>query len=346
MSTDPHADLDEPEAKPPKPVPERILAQPEIDALTGFRAPAPPASGAGLRAVLSAAAPSGEPLPMLAWLLDRAAERLSTSLRGIFGCDVEVLLRSLAHARFGECIDETILPCQLVLFESPDWGGPGQVTIGPEMARIVLDALLGAGRDQSVGRTPVRPFTPLEGAILSRFVGVVLTETAAAFAPHCPVTFRIERLESDPRLSDVARPADGVYAAEFGFDVEGRAGRLTLILPTATLEPVRDQLRGSFMGEKTGHDPAWARHFATELWQADIRAEAVLHEVRLPLRRVLELGIGDTLMFDTRPSDPVTLRGGGRTLARGRMGRVDGRIALRLIEPLRGPAPGQKDAAP
>ena len=55
----------------------------------------------------------------------------------------------------------------------------------------------------------------------------------------------------------------------------------------------------------------------------------------LPLKRVLALQVGDTLMFDARPNELVTLRCGEWTLSQGRVGRIDDKIAVQLVRPLR-----------
>jgi flagellar motor switch protein FliM len=101
------------------------------------------------------------------------------------------------------------------------------------------------------------------------------------------------------------------------------------------IEPIRELLLQSFMGEKLGRDAIWEGHLATEIWQADIEVEAVLQEIRLPLKRVLNLEVGDTLMFDARPTELVTLRCGDWTLTQGRIGRIDDKIAVQVARPLR-----------
>ena len=68
---------------------------------------------------------------------------------------------------------------------------------------------------------------------------------------------------------------------------------------------------------------------------AELEVEAVLHEMRAPLKQVLALQVGDTLMFDARPNELVTLRCGEWTLSQGRVGRIDDKIAVQLVRPLR-----------
>ncbi len=62
------------------------------------------------------------------------------------------------------------------------------------------------------------------------------------------------------------------------------AATLELLLPYATIEPIRDVLLQMFMGEKFGRDPIWEGHLATEIGQAEIAVDAVLYEAKLPLQ--------------------------------------------------------------
>jgi flagellar motor switch protein FliM len=119
--------------------------------------------------------------------------------------------------------------------------------------------------------------------------------------------------------------------------MEDRGGNIELLLPYATIEPIRDVLLQMFMGEKFGRDPIWEGHLATEIGQAEIAVEAVLYEAELPLRKVMKLEVGDTLMLEIRPDAFVSVRCGDVTLTEGRMGRVGDRVAVRVAKPLRKP---------
>ena len=99
----------------------------------------------------------------------------------------------------------------------------------------------------------------------------------------------------------------------------------------------RDQLLQMYMGEKFGRDPIWEGHLATEIYAADIDLEAVLHEVQLPLSRVLSLQPGDTVMFDRSPHDPIKLRCGDVELTEAIMGHIGNHVSVRVSRPLNAP---------
>jgi flagellar motor switch protein FliM len=314
---------------------EDLLAQSEIDALTGFVDQRPGPDGAGLRAMFDAEAAPSERLPMLEVVFERFAKAASASLKESVGPGCSVSISRLATMRCADYVDDLTLPTQAFVFEAVGWGGSGFLAVAPGISQIVLEKLLGGGRVSGRPRGADRPPTALETALLTRLVTVLLGEAEKPFSELSPVAFALRRVETDPRLAEVARPGEAVLVAELRLDLDGRSGQIDLALPLSTVEPIRHLLAERFMGDGAGRDGLWPDHMATEVWQAEIETGAVLHEVRLPLGRVLDLAVGDTLMFDLKPSDLIEVRCGGVPLTRGRMGRVEDRIAVQIVEPLR-----------
>jgi flagellar motor switch protein FliM len=165
-------------------------------------------------------------------------------------------------------------------------------------------------------------------------VEVVLNDARAAFEPLTAVNFNLDRLETNPRFAAIARPANAAILVKLRIDMEDRGGRIELLLPYATLEPIRKMLLQQFMGEKFGRDNIWEGHLATELWTTQMEVAAVLDEQQLPLSRVLNLKVGETLMLNAAPDSLVELRCNSIPLTRGRMGRRGDNIAVRVEHPL------------
>lgn len=119
--------------------------------------------------------------------------------------------------------------------------------------------------------------------------------------------------------------------------MDDRGGKIEILLPYATIEPIREQLLQMYMGEKFGRDPIWEGHLATEIYAADVTLDAVLHEFDLPLSRALALAPGETIMFDRTPHDPVTLRCGDVELTEALMGHIGNHVSVRVTRPLNPP---------
>lgn len=315
---------------------DRLMTQDEIDTMLGFSIGDDGRGGRnGIQAIVDSGSVTYERLPMLEIIFERLVRLLSTSLRNLFSDNVEVTLEGIRSVRFGDYINSISLPAMLAVFKAEEWDNFGLVTIESALTYSVLDTMLGGKRGQAAARVDGRPFTSIEMSLLRRVIGVVLGDAEAAFRPLSPVNFKIDRIESNPRFVSISRPANAAIRVELRFDMEGRGGSLHLLLPYATIEPIRELLLESFMGEKLGRDPIWENHLATEVWQADVPVRCVLHECTMPLKRVMKLEIGDTLMFDARPDSVASLRCGEFIVSEGRIGRVDDRIAVQVVSPLR-----------
>ncbi|CAA2099200.1 Flagellar motor switch protein FliM [Methylobacterium bullatum] len=315
---------------------DRILNQDEIDGVLGFSLRELSASGAGgVRAIVDSGVVQYERLPMLEIVFDRMIRLLSTSLRNFFQDNVEVTLDNITSVRFGDYLNAIPLPTLLGVFRADAWENSGLVTVESNLAYSTLDLLLGGKRGGSATRLDGRPFTTIEMQLVRRLVEIILSDLELSFQPLSPVRFGIDRIETNPRFATITRPANAAILITLKLDMDGRGGQLQILFPYATIEPIRELLMQSFMGEKLGRDHTWESHLATEIWQADATMEAVLHEMMLPLKKVLSLKVGDTLMFDTKPTDLVNVRCGDWALTQGRIGRVDDHISVQLTRPLR-----------
>jgi flagellar motor switch protein FliM len=311
----------------------RVLNQDEIDSLLGFDDDGDDmGEQSGIQAILNSAMVSYERLPMLEVVFDRLVRMMSTSLRNFTSDNVEVSLDNILSLRFGDYLNSIPLPAMLGVFKAEEWDNYGLLTIDSALIYSIVDVLLGGRRGTAAMRIEGRPYTTIERNLVERMIHVVLGDLSAAFDPLSPVTFRFDRLETNPRFATISRPSNAAICAKLRIDMEDRGGRLELLIPYATLEPVRELLLQMFMGEKFGRDSIWETHLAQELWLTDIDLRAVLDQQTLSLRDILELKKGDRLMLNAAPDSRVVLRCGDVELFKGRMGRKNGQIAIRIDE--------------
>jgi flagellar motor switch protein FliM len=317
---------------------ERILTQDEIDSLLGFSlADVSLNDNSGIRAIIDSAMVSYERLPMLEIVFDRLVRLMTTSLRNFTSDNVEVSLDRITSVRFGDYLNSIPLPAILAVFKAEEWENFGLITVNSSLIYSIIDVLLGGRRGQGAVRIEGRPYTTIESNLVKRMIEVVLADAELAFKPLSPVKFNIDRLETNPRFAAISRPANAAILVRLRIDMEDRGGNVELLLPYATIEPIRDVLLQMFMGEKFGRDPIWEGHLATEIGQAEIAVDAVLYEAKLPLKQLMRLEVGDTLTLELKPDALVSVRCGDVTLTEGRMGRVGDRVSVRVAKPLRKP---------
>ena len=313
----------------------RVLNQDEIDSLLGFdESGGGESDTSGIQAIVNSALVSYERLPMLEVVFDRLVRMMSTSLRNFTSDNVEVSLDNITSIRFGDYLNSIPLPAMLSVFKAEEWDNYGLLVVDSALIYSIVDVLLGGRRGTAAMRIEGRPYTTIERNLVERMVSVVLSDLSAAFDPLSPVTFRFDRLETNPRFATIARPANAAVLARLRIDMEDRGGRLELMLPYATLEPVRELLLQMFMGEKFGRDSIWENHLATELWFTEVEVEAVLDQIYVPLNEVMNWKVGTQLVLQATPDSSVVMRCGSVPLFNGSMGRRSGSVAVRVDERL------------
>jgi len=313
--------------------PKRILNQEEIDSLLGFDANEDILTEKrGVRAIVDSALVSYERLPMLEIVFDRLVRLMTTSLRNFTSDNVEVSLDDVTSIRFGDYLNSIPLPAILAVFRAEQLDNYGLFTVDSNLIYSIVDVLLGGRRGTAAMRIEGRPYTTIERTLVQRMIEVILQDMCQAFEPLTPVNFTLDRLETNPRFAAIARPANAAILVKLRIDMEDRGGRTELLLPYATLEPIRKLLLQQFMGEKFGRDSIWENHLATELWSTRVDIEAVLDEQVMPLNKIMNLKIGETVMLNAAPDSQIELRCGGVPLLRGHMGRVGSSVAIRVEE--------------
>ena len=317
---------------------DRVLNQEEIDNLLGFSLEEQGVGDqGGIRALINSAMVSYERLPMLEIIFDRLVRLTTTSLRNFTSDNVEVSLDSITSVRFGDYLNSIPLPAILAVFKAEEWDNLGLVTVDSSLIYSIIDVLLGGGRGTTAIRVEGRPYTTIEINLVRRMVEIILMDANHAFAPLSPVKFNLERLETNPRFATISRPANAATLVELRIDMEDRGGKIEILIPYATLEPIRELLLQSFMGEKFGRDPIWENHLATEMYNANVDLDAVLFEQEMPISEMINLEVGQTVLFDVGPNDPVEMKCGGIGLTEGYMGRIGDTISIRVDKELRRP---------
>jgi flagellar motor switch protein FliM len=309
----------------------RVLNQDEIDSLLGSdKIGDDGGESTGIQAILSSALVSYERLPMLEVVFDRLVRLMSTSLRNFTSDNVEVSLDNIASVRFGDYLNSIPLPAMLSVFKAEEWDNYGLITVDSSLIYSIVDVLLGGRRGTAAMRIEGRPYTTIESSLVERMFHVMLGDLSAAFEPLSPVTFRFDRLETNPRFATISRPSNAAIVVRLRIDMEDRGGRLELLLPHATLEPVRELLLQMFAGEKFGRDTIWETHLAEELWITDVDLEAVIDTQVMRLRDVFDLKVGSRIMLSATQETPVQLVCGNVPMYTGQMGRKGNKVAVRI----------------
>lgn len=311
----------------------KLLNQEEIDSLFGHSSTEENKKNteeSGVKAILNSSMVSYERLPMLDVVFDRLIRMMATSLRNFTQDNVEVSLESIESMRFGEYIDSLTLPTLLSVFRAEEWDNYGLISVDSSLVYSIVDVLLGGRRGTAAMRIEGRPYTTIELNLVKDMIDLVLADLSTAFDPITTVNFSYDRTETNPRFAAIARMSNAVIVARLHIDMEDRGGKLDMMIPYATLEPVRDLLLQMFMGERYGRDTIWENHLVEELWETEIEINASLKEMLINLGDIAKWEKGSFLDLDMDKNANITLVCGDIPLLSGSMGRKADKIAIRV----------------
>ncbi|QJU57445.1 flagellar motor switch protein FliM [Sphingomonas sp. AP4-R1] len=302
-----------------------------IDAIFGFSSQESPQVRKGLRALLDANVISHERLPMLEVVCERMVRTFATSMRNLTSDAIDVHMEEVTSTRFGDFMNRLPLPAMIGVFHVKEWDNYGVVTVNSSLIYAVVDALLGGRKGNGAVRIDGRAFTAIETMLVSKMIQLALDDFSASFEAIEPVTMKLERVEASPRFAAIAGPSNLTAVATFRVDMEGRGGKFNVLLPYATIEPVRDKLLQRFVGEKLGRDRMWEMHMESEIRQTEICLDVVLGETAVRVQDYVALKVGQTISLHTSPDDPLEVTCGGVTLGTAQIGRRSGRVAIQML---------------
>ncbi|GGO96948.1 flagellar motor switch protein FliM [Stakelama pacifica] len=310
--------------------PDIPLDQAGIDALFGdVGTPVEPKQG--LRALIESDVVSHERLPMLEVVFDRMVRIFATSMRNLTSDAIDVNLEEVSSVRFGDFMGHVMLPAMIGVFRVEEWENYGLITVESGLIYSVVDALLGGRRGGDSMMIDGRGFTTIETDLVGRMLRHALADMSSSMAPITPTTVSLERIETSPRFATIAGSTNICAVATFRVDMDERGGRFSILLPYASIEPVRHLLGQRFMGEKLGHDNIWESHMANEIRKTEVTLDVVLGERMLPLAQVRDFDVGQTISLFHGPDEPLELQCGGIPLGRAQIGQRSNNVAVRLV---------------
>lgn len=289
----------------------------------------------GLKALINSALVSHRRLPMLDVVFDRASRLMSTSLRLLTNENVEAALDNVTSVRFADFIESQPPSAVIGVIRSKLLDGYALLAVDPPLAHCVVDLLLG-GRRGAFGGLEGRALTTIELGLAGRMLSLLVEDFDEAFRPVEDAGFSLDRIETTPRFAAIAQEASVCALAKFRVRIDDFSSKATILVPHATIEPVRDLLLRDFIGEAGAADALWKRRLGAGVTSAAVDLKAALADRTMTIRDLMNLKAGDLIAFASGLEARVELRAGDSVVAKGRVGRLGEIIAVRLEAALGG----------
>ena len=310
------------------------MDQTDIDKLMGIDSSYVRTFDTVIENMIYAAMLNYEKLPMLDVIFDRFVLTLTTALKTHTSANTDVTLSSLEYMSYSKAMASLPMPGILTVCSASPWNGRLVVGCDAPFLYSALEIMLG-GRKAKPARPEGRSFTSIERKIAAKLTEVALTEMKEAFAPLTDVDFKINSVETNPQFATVAQPSSPAVHAKMKVVTEGRKGQMDMIIPYATIEPVRKLLSKVFFGERLGGDPQWEEHLQEEVSDSKVELSAMYTEMETTLHKIRNWKIGDTIDLNIMSDNLATISCGDIPMFEGTIGKTRANMkALKITNDL------------
>lgn len=254
---------------------------------------------------------------------------LSNSLRKMANLSVN----STGPLKFSEFMNSLPLPSCLNILRLDPLRGAAVMVIESKLLYALVDSFFG-GNDVPYTKIEGKDFTPIEIKIARRVVLSAIDDYERAWEPVYPLKVGYSRTEINPQFVAVVPPSDVVIATTFDVELEKVSGTIKIVIPYATLEPIKSKLSVGFQSEQLEVDFIWINRIKEQIMQTTSNVLVKLGEADITMRDLMELQSGDIIQLNTDATTPLDILVEGIPKFKGIPGLLKGNRALKIVESL------------
>lgn len=274
-------------------------------------------------------------MPTLEMTNEKFARMFRTTLSSILRKVVSVSAVSVDMIKFGEFLKTLPVPTSLHLFKMDPLRGNAIIVVESKIIFTLVDILFG-GSGKEGFKIEGREFTPIESNLIKKIVINALTDLEKAWKALQDIKITYQRSEINPQFIQIVPPTDVVVVANFEVEIEYSSGIISMCIPYAMLEPIKEKLQAGFQSEQLEVDKAWINRFRKNLITSKVDILVELGHAEIDARDVIKLKKGDVIPLEQYASDPLDVYIEGVSKYKGYPGIYKGNQAIQICEVITG----------
>jgi len=263
----------------------------------------------------------------------RYAQMLKNSLSNALGKMVEIDPGPLEMIKFEEFQRSLPVPTSLHLFKMDPLRGTGMLVIESRLVFSLIEAFFG-GTGAGSAKVEGRNFTPIERKVIDKVVTLAMTDMTRAWKDVYPITAMFIRSETNPQGVNVMPPGEFLISVKFEIELTKAAGSITLCIPYASFQPIRDKLSGGYNKDDSEQDTRWVSLLRERICESRVDLSVDLGHSLLPVRDFLNMKEGDVVVLDNSFNDKLLARVEGIPKYQGFVGRYGRKKVFRVANSL------------
>ena len=339
---------------------EEILSQEEMSALTGNGEGGKPAAKEELYE-------QGEVLPYdfkqpehtkqshfptLQIINEKTALDLRDKLELMLQQKVEVTAQEAHINRFGEFVHSLSIPVDIKKIYVPELKGSFLICFDDGLIDSLIEGYFGAPdmvpdkkaeendkdddneKSEEDSETELdeivekEEFTNAESRISQKLLNYVLESMQGGWKLLGNYSFSYEKTESNPRLLNHLDHEELMININFELKIRGKVSVIRVGMPYKMLDKVKHKLRRVVQNIQEAGDKKWLTKLYDKLQSVPMELVGELGRVVLPVNKLIELKVGDTLKIQKPES--ITIYVNKTPILTGQLGELNGQTAIQV----------------
>ena len=268
-------------------------------------------------------------MPVLEIVNDRFARLCTNALSNTVRKRVELSPISIDMTKFGDFMRSLPVPTSINIFKMDPLRGNALMVVDSRLVFALVENLFGGTGSQP--KIEGREFTRIEQAVVNRIIEIALENMEESWRPVHDVKLELVRSEINPQFAGIVPPSDVVIIISFEIELESSLGSMTICLPYATIEPIRNKLLASFQTERLEVDHAWINRLKERLLETQVELKVHFGETTITANQLLRMQVGDVIVLNTDSEDMLTCSVEGVNKYRGIAGTVKAMKAFQIV---------------
>ncbi len=270
-------------------------------------------------------------MPTLDIIHDRFIRLFRVTMSNTLRRMANLSVNSTGPLKFGEFMNSLPLPSCLNILRLEPLRGAAVMVIESKLLYALVDSFFG-GNDVPYTKIEGKDFTQIEIKIARRIVLSAIDDLEKAWEPVYPLKIAYSRTEINPQFVAVVPPSDVVIATTFDVELEKVSGTVKLVIPYATLEPIKSKLSVGFQSEQLEVDFIWINRLKEHIMQTQANILIKLGDAEIQMRDVLKLEAGDIIQLNQDATSPIDILVEGIPKFKGVPGLLRGSRAMKITE--------------
>jgi flagellar motor switch protein FliM len=268
---------------------------------------------------------------------ERFARNIRVGLFNLIRRSPEVSIGGIKVQKFSAFLREIVVPTNFNIVSVKPLRGAGLVVCDPSVIFAAIDALFG-GAGKFHARIEGRDFSPTEQRVILRVVEVIASEYKKAWQGIYPLELEFQRSEMQPQFANIATPSEIVISTAFTLEIGETTGSVYICIPYSTLEPIRDTLYSTMVGDSAEPDRRWVNLMKNQIQDAQVQLVAELAKAPATVEQLLAFKPGDFIELDM--DRMIQAKVDGVPVFNCHYGVSNGHYAIKIDKTLTGPTVG------